>query len=196
MKHDGIERRAYFRINDVIGLSYSVVEGDEEQPRDSASGTQIQLLGLLSKIDNDINEVTNLLWRESANAARAIGLLNRKISLIASHLLREDGEIATTYNEMTASISGCGMAFHSEEPVQVESRLRMSAILKPSNIELRFTARVVACERVAEIPSTSYLMRISIDESCDEAREQLIQHVVQRQFDDRHQPGQAAESGD
>ncbi len=196
MHHKGIERRAYFRINDVIGLSYSVVEGDEDLPRDHASGTQIQLLGLLGKIDNDINEATNVLWRESANAARAIGLLNRKISLIATHLLREDGDMTTTYNEMTASISGCGMAFHSEEPVQVESRLRMAAILKPSNIELRFTARVVACERVSEIPSTNYLMRISIDETCEEAREQLIQHVVQRQFDDRQPSDMAVESSD
>ena len=82
---------------------------------------------------------------------------------------------------VTASISGCGMAFHCREPLAVETRLRVSVALKPSQIVVAFNARVVSCERVSEIPAKDYLLRISIDENCTAAREQLVQHVVQRQ---------------
>ena len=79
MKHAGIERRAYFRINDVIGLSYSVIEGGRGTTARQRSGTQIQLLGLLSKIDNDINEYQRAVAGKRQRRP-AIGLLNRKIS--------------------------------------------------------------------------------------------------------------------
>jgi len=81
----------------------------------------------------------------------------------------------------SASISGCGMAFHCDDPLAVETRLNVWVALQPSRIVVSFTGRVVACERASDIPARNYLLRISIDENCHAAREQLVQHVVQRQ---------------
>jgi len=182
MSVNRVERRAYFRINDEIALSYSVLEGDEEQLRDVQGDMEVSLLGVMSNLDNEFNQLVNLLWRENATAAQALGLLNQKISLLAAHALQGEADAGLDYEHLTASISGCGMAFTAEEPGPVEARLRVEAILKPANVRVSFTADVVACERVSDIPSARYLLRIAIDKECEDAREQLVQHVVQRQF--------------
>lgn len=196
MSADRIERRAYFRITDIIGIHYAVIDSADDFPMEARGDVEMPLLNLLDTIDHDINESINTLWRDNATAAHAIGLLNRKISLLASHILQEDSESRITYEELVASISGCGMAFQCITPLPVDTLLRVAAMLKPSNIALRFTAKVVGCERVAEIPATSYLLRISIDEECTDAREQLVQHVVQRQFANKHLPGSIETAGE
>ncbi|NND68746.1 MAG: hypothetical protein HKN19_14250 [Halioglobus sp.] len=189
MSINTIERRAFFRIRDELGISYSIIENDGDESRDAHGEMELSLLSMLENVDHDLNELVNALWQENATAAQALGLLNRKVSMLAAHVLQNDGESELGYEELTASISGCGMAFESNDPVPVETRLRTSAMLKPANVRIQFSARVVSCERVSEIPATSYLLRISIDEECVEAREQLVQHVVQRQFSRRNRSG-------
>lgn len=191
MHNKHTERRAYFRIHDEIGLCYSVIDEGADQTKDVDGEMELSLVSMLANVDHDFNDAINALWREHSTVARALGLLNRKISILAAHILQTDGDPELSYEELTASISGCGMAFASSEPLAVETRLQVAAILKPSNIRVQFTARVVCCERLSEIPATSYLLRIAIDEECADAREQLVQHVVQRQFANREAPGAA-----
>lgn len=175
------ERRSYFRIVDTVGVRYSVLGETEDQPVECPGEIELSLPSMLAEIDRDFNRAANSLWAEDAVAAHAIGLLNRKISLLAGHFLSGLEEYNQAYEGMTASISGCGMAFHCNEPLAVETRLRVWVALRPSRVGLTFTARVVSCERMSEIPARNYLLRISIDEDCIAAREQLVQHVVQRQ---------------
>lgn len=175
------ERRAYFRIQDTIGLKYTVLEGAGAQMQTCDARMEVSLGAMLNELDGEFNRAANTLWSENPVAAQALGLLNRKLTLLASHLLQEPPTEAGGHELIRTSISGCGMAFHSAEPLRVDTRLQVSAILRPSNIEVAFTASVVACERVSEIPSRDYLLRLAIDESCHAAREQLVQHTVQRQ---------------
>ena len=192
MKTVTAERRAYFRIKDEIALSYSVIKDGEDDPHDALGEVELSLLSMLANVDQELNEVINILWRENSTAAQALGLLNRKVSMVAAHVLQDEDCPEKGYEELTASISGCGMAFESADPVAVDTRLKVSAILRPSNIRVQFTALVVACERLSDIPASSYLLRIGIDEDCSDAREQLVQHVVQRQFSSRDSSGSAA----
>lgn len=192
MKTVTAERRAYFRIKDEIALSYSVIKDGEDDPHDALGDVELSLLSMLANVDQELNEVINILWRENSTAAQALGLLNRKVSMVAAHVLQDEDCPGKGYEELTASISGCGMAFESADPVAVDTRLKVSAILRPSNIRVQFTALVVACERLSDIPASSYLLRIGIDEDCSDAREQLVQHVVQRQFSSRDRSGSAA----
>ena len=74
------------------------------------------------------------------------------------------------------------MAFNGDKPLQVNSRLWVKLVLKPANVNLAFSATVVACEIRPSDESHPYLLRIAIDEGNRSAQEQLIQHVVQRQY--------------
>lgn len=182
---DNIERRNYFRINDIIGLSYTALTDDDvQQPKqrpDTRGDMCMPLADLLRPIDTSLNQMANSLWNENPAAAKALGLLNRKISLLAAHIMQSNGPLAESYEDMMVSLSGSGMGFHATEALPTGTSLLVNVILKPSQVELSFTATVVGCEALPEHSEQAYWMRISIDEGNNDAREQLIQHVVQKQ---------------
>lgn len=176
------ERRDYFRINDTIGLSYSVFDGSEENSANGTEGKKIELDSVLAEIDAKFNQAANTVWQKNPAVAEALGLLNRKISIVAARVPEGTDSEAAPHQEFLANISGCGMAFHCVDPLPEGTRLNVSVVIKPSNIDVNFTATVIACEPSPESSAGKYLMRIEIDEESHLAKEQLIQHVVQKQY--------------
>lgn len=175
------EKRNFFRIDDTIGLTYSTIEGDDEQPAADAEQGDFPLTRLFAEIDRKFNRLANNLYHENPGLAEALGLLNQKISAIAARALQEENQPVGPYREQKVNISASGIAFHSAEPIPAETRVRFSAALKPSNIVLNFTGRVICCEPSSDFPALPYWIRISIDGDNATAQEQLIQHIVQKQ---------------
>lgn len=176
------ERRRYFRINDIIGLTYSRLDGGEEFETGVDSDTAMPVMELLAEVDQNFNQVTNILWHEKPAIAQALGLLNRKISIIAAHALQSEDQSIESYEDQVVNISGCGIAFHSSENFPTDTALKISTVLKPSNIRLNFTAKVVACEELPEGSDHPFWTRVSLDSDSAGAKEQLIQHIVQKQY--------------
>lgn len=175
------ERRSFFRINELVGLSYSTLQEGEDFEAASCGELGLPLTEVLAEIDQEFNQVSNTLWHESPAIAQALGLLNRKMSIIAAHALQDEQQPGESYEELMVSLSGCGMAFHCKEAIPAKTRLRIRTVLKPSNICLNFTANVVACDKLPEGSAEPYWMRIAIDSGNSAAQEQLIQHIVQKQ---------------
>lgn len=180
MKRDN-ERRSYYRIDDIMGLSYSKLNDAEggiaELPQDLGT----PLSNLFVEIDREFNQATNTLWRENPTMAQALGLLNRKISLIAANTLPEANRRKDSYEELMVSISGSGLAFRAIEDMPVDTHLVISLILKPSDIQITLSGKVVGCEHSHPDTSQPYWVRISLEGNNPAAQEQLIQHVVQKQ---------------
>jgi len=176
------ERRAYFRINDLIGLTYSTPGDDEALTTGSVGEMGVPLADLLTEIDSKFSQAVNILWQENPTVAEALGALNKKISLIAANSLQGNDQTLEFYEELMVSISGCGLAFYCAEQLQPGTMLRVAVVLKPSNIQLKLTARVVACETSGDNADRPYWVRISFDDNNPSAREQLIQHVVQKHY--------------
>jgi len=174
------ERRSYFRINDVVGLTYSRLESGEEFKTGIVGDAAMPMMELLAEVDQNFNQVNNALWREKPAIAQALGLLNRKISIIAAHALQSEDQPMDSYEEQMVNISGCGIAFHCSENFSTGTALKIRTVLKPSNIYLNFTAQVVACEALPEHSDQPYWLRVSLDNDDAGAQEQLIQHVVQK----------------
>jgi hypothetical protein len=176
------ERRGYYRINDTVGLSYNVVEEGKDSPVETPGKLGMPLTNLIAEIDREFNQISNALWRENPAAAQAIGLLNKKISMIAAVSLQQNGQPIDSYDEVMVSISGTGIAFSCSESIATGTRLRLSVVLSPSNINLIFMGDVVACDQPdTEQDDGMYWVRVNIDEDNDAVHEQLIQHVVQKQ---------------
>lgn len=185
------ERRSYFRINDVIGLSYSKLDTPEKSQPTRLDEIGLELTNVLAEIDSKFNQSINILWQENPTVAEALGLLNKKVSLVAAHDMQEHDQTTDSYEELMVSVSGCGIGFQSTEMLSAQTRLSILVVLKPSNISLNFTATVVACEKVPGDAGNPYWMRVSLDTDNPAAQEQLIQHIVQRQYaqKDRQQSG-------
>lgn len=188
------ERRSYFRIDDVIGLKYEVVGHTEIHPVPDLSAPQREFERQLFEIDKEFNRAVNTVWQEDPAIAQALGLLNKKIALVAQHCTPQELDISKYYEEYTANISGSGMAFRTQERLEPDTALDISAILKPSNVQLHFTANVVSCERIQEMPKELFLLRVRISDEDQAAREQLVQHVVQKQWKNRAAEEEAREA--
>lgn len=186
------ERRSYFRIDDVIGLSYEIIEDKTPPNVIQANEAEVAFSRALKEIDSELNRAANLVWRESPSMARALGILNKKVSLVAQYCPPQGVTAPDHYEEYPANISGSGMSFRSTEQLAKNTRLNICAILKPSNVELQFAACVVSCERVQDMPRELFLLRVQIAEEETAAKELLVQHVVQKQSYERSNEQEAS----
>ena len=180
---DQKELRQYYRIDDVVTLSYEML--DKNTPGASLegaeSGLEVSAGTLLAEIDRELNTAINTIWQNSPVVAQALGLLNRKVSMVAAQVLEEyevnDGH---TYDDTKVNLSGCGIAFEAREAIAGGARLRLNLILKPTQINVSIAGTVIACEERLSAPVMLYWVRVKFDDDV-QAREQLIRHVVERQ---------------
>lgn len=174
------ERRRYYRINDVVGLTYEVLGKDDAAQSAQSGNLGLSVTNLLAEIDHEFNQATNAVWLENPSVAQALGLLNKKLSIIAAHSLQTDDQSIDSYDEMMVNISGCGVAFDCSEALDIGTRLQLSLVLKPSHTHLHVTGEVVAIEQQPSSVEKPYSVRINFDEN-SLVQEQLIQHIVQKQ---------------
>ena len=176
------ERRKYYRINDVVLLRY---ERFSESPEPGASvggsgNLEVNTGSLLAEIDRELNNSINAIWRENPLLAQALGLLNRKVSVLAAQALGYEEPDAHSYDDAMVNLSGCGIAFEARQAIDIGERLRLSVILRPSQVTLSIAGTVVGCEQRLSSSAMPFWIRVDFDED-PMAQEQLIQHVVQKQ---------------
>lgn len=174
------ERRKYYRINDSVLLRYSMLD---QRPGGDSADVQVELASgaILAGIDRELNQAINLVWRDHPEIGRALGLLNRKISVLGSLTGGADQDDARSYSRTRVNLSGSGMAFEAQEKLSPGTRLRLSIGLLPSQTTLLLTGAVVSePELVTGTDPETYWTRVGFDEDVD-AQEDLIRHVVQKQ---------------
>ncbi|MEM1142758.1 MAG: PilZ domain-containing protein [Pseudomonadota bacterium] len=176
------ERRKFYRINDVVMLRFEVLSNEEGTGTfvGGESGLEVSTGTLLAEIDRELNQSINTVWQDHPAVAQTLGLLNRKISIIAAQVLEYEDRDVQSYDDTMVNISGCGVAFESREAIAPSTRLRLSVILRPSQITLSIAGTVIDCEQRESANSMPYWIRVNFDDDAM-AQEQLIQHVVQKQ---------------
>lgn len=180
---DRPDRRRYFRINDMVGLSYRPVDpGDVDESDRSAENVQITSVDLLRSIDRELTTALDALWQSSPTSANAIGLLNRKLDILAAELdLDYENLKGIAAKPRRVNISACGIAFECRERFEIGQLLALVIVLKPANTHVKVTGRVIGCEQPQEEDSPYYLLRVDFDRVNADVKEQLIQHIVRRQ---------------
>jgi len=173
------ERRRYFRINETIGISYHVLEGDETDAVDASGGRMPDLLGLVSKQDIQIEQLLLEIANDHPEVAELITVFNQKLERIVTQLVMEShlvGRIA--HRVKVANISACGVAFENDEAISKGARVKLELTLCPSEKRLVTNGIVVGCEDVSE---KKWYWRIDCYGMSEQSQEALIQHVVLRQ---------------
>lgn len=176
------ERRKYYRINDVVLLRYEVIPEPPagQEPPEETGGLEISTGSLLAELDRELNKSINAVWRDNPMVAQALGLLNRKISVIAAQSLEYEEASVHSYDSSMVNLSGCGIAFEGRQELPPGTRLQLSIILKPSQVTLSIAGTVVSSEQRLDSVSMPFWIRVDFDDDLL-AQEQLIQHVVQKQ---------------
>lgn len=167
------ERREYFRVDDVLPLYHA---GSSDP---GIEGERSDAQAWLARVDAELNDAINQVFRRDPVAGQALGLLNRKITVLGSMLPEQDAEDTTRHVPTAVSLSGNGIAFDNNEWLPVGARRRLSLLLQPSQAPVSLNCTVLASEPSGN-PERPCRIRLEFD--ADEfAREQIIRHVVQRQ---------------
>lgn len=179
------ERRSYFRLDDVLMLHYRVITADDDgagplRPASRGTAPQVSTSGILAQIEREFGESLRRLWQSQPETAQALGLLNRKLSVIARSFDAVPDPLPA-YEEARVNISGSGIAFETQEALASGTPLHLQLMLLPSQEELQLTGRVVRCDALPpQEDGERWLLRVDFDESPDE-QERLVQHIIQLQ---------------
>lgn len=192
------ERRRYFRVDDILFLHYSI-EGEDGEHGARVEGTHPHLTNtrLLTDLDDELIHSIRRVWQDHPDVAQALGLLNRKLSVITRTMEALHAD-APDYEEAQVNLSGSGIAFATDRKMDAGTRLALRIALKPSGEQVNLTGAVVNCAPLDENgawvddrpPGTSqekgkggepsYWIRVDFDDAPEE-QERLIQHVIQLQ---------------
>ncbi len=180
------DRRRYFRINDIVNMSYCACGGDPaSETREQASNIQITATKILESVDIEIAKALSSLWKKIPEAANVISLVSKKIDILAAEL--ELGYSGSTEEKpldeerVAVNISACGMAFNCKERFDAGQKLDLYISFKPEGTSMRVRCSVVGCEKSKLDYERPYYLRVDFDGIDVNTQETLIHHILRRQ---------------
>ena len=133
-------------------------------------------------IDARLEAIIKNLEHESPLVAEALSLINKQFSILKV-LTGESAEWNETEDYQSAvSLSGGGIAFYSDDELQVDTPLKMEITLYPSNHFMPVLGRVVSCRVNDEDDDHGqYIVAVDFEGISEDDREEIVTHVVKKQ---------------
>lgn len=187
--NQGIEARRFFRIKDTIDLDFHVLNDEEYQQRKAQSDeAAVPEVDALTRLNQEIQQVLERLRVKGPDVAKLGELLDSKIQ----HLIDRTGlandlqELDNYLIKKNVDLSACGISFHHEKSIPIDSYIAIELMLKPNRQYLQIVAVVVDCERNEDIEDEEeseqkYKLRLEFVDMNERVQEFLIQYLVKRQ---------------
>ncbi|MGD8908130.1 MAG: PilZ domain-containing protein [Chromatiales bacterium] len=177
------ERREFFRIDDSIRISYSVIEADTV-PVDIEKQVQndrFSVMTRLQAISQHLSPAFHRIEQRDPDVADYLKALDEKINLLGQSFLVEDkallGEPSRSVN-----LSAGGLAMDVADPLAVGDRVEIKLLLLPSYIGVLAYGEVVSFE-ASPHPEAGYPYHVRINFTLIRSVDQdaLIRHIMRRQ---------------
>jgi len=169
------ERRRYFRIEDEVAISFTLLEGENNGEHEDNLNQEFHI-----SLEVQIRHAMAEIRSQSPKVAQVLDLMNQKINLLRS-LEDKDGSAPILKG---ANLSACGVAFAWHEPLPINQQLMVNLYLQPNHELIRTQAHVAGVTK-NKAPNAdsenSQIIRLDFDNMQKNYQEVLIQHVVQRQ---------------
>ncbi len=182
------EDRRYFRIQDLIGVSYRRLNEAEYHTRKIASQyAEIPALDELSAIEQQLELLFDKVKIRSPEVAEMGQLLNQKLKLLVDNSgIAEGLQSPDEIPQQVVDISACGMALGTTEVLEPGQYLEMHLVLQSGRQYLKLLAKLVVCEEGYEFSSHeesnfTHTARVEFIDVSERIQEFLIQYVVKRQ---------------
>ena len=179
--HD--ERRDFYRINDTVGLNYSLCNGQSDVPDEQSFADEIpnefQLVTHLNNIDMESSTLLHNIQDVAPDISRYLKIINSKIESLARHIvtLGIDDDIKPT----AVTLSAGGLNFISDEAVNIDDVLRLSLVLYPSCTGVITYGKVVRCDKMTGTVPLKYDVAIEYFLISEPDRDALVRHVLKLQ---------------
>lgn len=186
MKHahvkQGVEKRNYFRIDDVAILHYTVISEDTYSDRqnndDQLLIDKLTLKARFDCISREMQPLYRVIEAGSPEIAQYLSAIDKKLNLLSEYYV----EIAMSDMDMSPqrlNLGAGGIAFNSPSPVMSGSYLELRLVLLPEHIGIFSYARVVNCTRNNNDPEKgSYNISAEFENLSDDVRDIITRHVL------------------
>ena len=173
--------RSYVREDIYIDVNYRVIsraEYDSSPVAESGSGSQVfrNLTGEISEQENEANV-------KSRDAIVGFLLhIDKKLDKILSLLTQDREDQGETHKGVVINISGSGMKFLTEKPVDCGEIIHASFVLSENPfVFLELYGEVVNITHAKENRKTGYYLGVNFLNLSSKDRQQIITSVFQRQ---------------
>ena len=183
-----LERREYFRVEDVAQLRY--IQIDEPSalagriPSEFQDEIGYSLIRELQRIDRDHQQYLRAIAEKNRDLETYLKAINRKIELIVSHLASDNDNGATMQQ---ISLSEGGIGFPSTTPLKLGTYLAIQITLQPSHLTLVLFTRVLECQIATDNSGEPFSVSAGFIGLNEEDRQTIARHIMQVQLAQRRQ---------
>lgn len=181
-----LERRSFFRIDDIAILHYRIIS-DEEYGSDLREQDQmvIDKLTLKARFDSITRELQPLfrvIEASSPDIAQYLSSIDKKLNLLSEYYAEiAIGELDTGPQQV--NLGAGGVAFISASPIMIGSIMEIRIVLLPEHYGIFSYAKVVSCVRNTGDASdvNSYKISVEFENMSDDVRDIITRHVLGRE---------------
>ncbi len=180
------ERRRFFRIDDLVHLSYRVVASDDlpdtfEQLEHSVADS-FSVVPNLNALSQQMAPCLHKIEQSDPDVASYLRSIDQKIEMLGRAISAKDSGI-TDQPARPVNLSAGGLAVRAAEAVEEGATLEIKMLLLPSFTGILTYGSVVACEPMDDDEEYAYCLRVDFSHMRDVDRDALIRHLLRRQAD-------------
>jgi hypothetical protein len=173
------DRRRYFRIEDLMAISYEKLTAAEAGAREKQMQSADYLApNQLQVIERQLQLLVDKLRVQSPEMAGAIDLLNQKFTLLKDRNVSQVVVAGNVHLRRQVNISACGVSFEDAKRQDIGQHLQLDITLLPSDLKVTTLGVVIGCHRAA---SVQWTVRVEFYGMNPEDEELPVQHIVKRQ---------------
>jgi c-di-GMP-binding flagellar brake protein YcgR len=175
------ERRQYFRIRNLLFMSYETIENIGEyhlaKDKDSDPSLCVHLLKELNKLEQQNRIFLNTLQKDQGVISSYITQLNNEFGLLTQYIVRN---LDAAYRELQeVDLSGGGVRFESGSELNINQELKMEIILLPEYTNILTYGKVVDCQKSKD--KQAFELAVTFSQIHESDRDQIIKHVLKAQ---------------
>jgi len=179
------DRREFFRINDTVVIEFHSISTQEAQQlgetlKDPLHSANNQEKNQFQTLQNAFNHLADQINQQNRDVARALRLLDEKISII-NHALQRQQNKSEDNQILDANLSGGGIAFMSAEQIDTKNAVELKIQLQPSGAHIHTVAKVISCSKTMDNSDKPYFLRLAFTDMSEIDRSILIKHILNRQ---------------
>jgi PilZ domain-containing protein len=179
------DRREFFRINDTVFIECHSISSQEAEQlgeilKDPLHSANNQERNQFQTLQNAFNHLTDQINQHNRDIARALRLLDEKISII-NHVLQRQQNKSEGHQIIDANLSGGGIAFMTAEQLDDKNAVELKIQLQSSGANIHSVAKVISCNKTNENSEKPYFLRLAFIDMSEIDRNILIKHILNRQ---------------
>ncbi|MGR9088528.1 MAG: PilZ domain-containing protein [Gammaproteobacteria bacterium] len=185
-------RRRFFRITDVVDLSYRVID-ERDAAESSCITSQIltvcSLAGALESLTQESAKLLHRIEKKQPELVSYLKLLNEKIDLLALAILEDrQGDNA---NSRKVNVSASGLAFQCAEAIDPGLLIEIKMMMTTFRVVLVVCCKVVHCAKIhhAEGAAPCFMISADFNNLTEADQDILMQHLVRRQMQQLREKG-------